>query len=133
MDFLIRTAGNMVGIWVTTLLMTAIAFRKGESLGFTLLYLFLIAAILTVLNRAVRPVVKVLTFPLYILTLGLFSIVVNGLMFALTAWLSGLVKVPLVVETYPAAALGGTITALVSSVVVGILRSLFASNPGNPN
>lgn len=124
MQFLFRTAGNMAGIWVTTLLMSSIWFRTGESGWYTLLYLFIIAAILTSVNFAIRPAVKFLAFPLYLLTLGLFSVVINGLMFGITAWVSDLVQVPLVVEGNWSAILGGTITAVVSSIITSLLRAM---------
>lgn len=114
----------MAGIWVAAWMLPTISFRQGESDGYTIAYLALIALILTIVNRAIRPIASVLTFPLYLLTLGLFAVVINGLMFGLTAWLSGIVNVPLVVDGWGAAILGGTITAIVSSIVAGILKAL---------
>ncbi len=118
----------MVGIWVAANIVAGIQLRTGQDVKYTLLYLFVVAAALTVVNRLVRPPVKFLTFPLYVVTLGLFSVVVNGLMFALAGWLAGWVDVPLTVNGWFPAILGGTLTALISWVVTGLLKALFGSD-----
>ncbi len=118
----------MAGIWVASWMLTSVAFRQGESWGYTLFYLFIVAVILTAANLIIRPVIKMLAFPLYILTLGLFSLVTNGLVFLVAGWVSDLVNVPLVVDGFWAAVWGGTITAIVASIVSGILGSLVPDN-----
>ncbi len=52
-----------------------------------LINLLIVAAVLGLVNTIIRPVVMLLTCPLIILTLGLFSLVVNALMLSLTDWL----------------------------------------------
>lgn len=118
----------MAGVWVASWLMAGIAFRQGESWGYTLLYLFVIAVILTAANLVIRPVIKVLAFPLYILTLGLFSLITNGIVFLAAGWLSDLVRVPLIIDGFWTAVWGGTITAIVASVVVGILGGIMPND-----
>ena len=49
--------------------------------------LLLVAAVFGIINAVLGPIAKLLTFPLIILTLGLFSIVINALLFLLTDWL----------------------------------------------
>jgi putative membrane protein len=49
---------------------------------------FWIAAIFAAVNLVVKPVLKLLSFPLLLLTLGLFLVVINAAMFGLTAWLT---------------------------------------------
>lgn len=124
MNFLIRTLGNMAGVWVASWLMAGITFRQGESWGYTLLYLLIIAVILTAANLVIRPVIRVVAFPLYILTLGLFSLITNGIVFLAAGWVSDLVRMPLIIEGFWTAVWGGTITAIVASVVVGILGGI---------
>lgn len=81
--------------------------------------LFIAALVLGLLNAIVRPILFWLTLPLTILTLGLFLLVLNGVMLALTAWL-----VPgFGIDTFGAAVLG----ALVLSVV-GFLTSWIGKN-----
>ena len=73
------------------------------------------ALIVGILNATVRPLVKVLTAPIGCLTLGLFSIVINGLMFWIAARLDLGVN---------ATFLGTTVTALVAGLASGVLGSL---------
>ncbi|HZU77417.1 MAG TPA: phage holin family protein [Dehalococcoidia bacterium] len=65
-------------------------------------------------NAFIKPVVRRLTCPLYVMTLGLFAIVVNALMLALTAWIAGQISVGFRVDDAPAALLGGLVTGIVS-------------------
>lgn len=70
------------------------------------------AAILGVLNALVRPVVKLLTCPLQILTFGLFTLVVNALMF----WLASAFPVGVQVNGFVGAFLGALVVSLISFV-----------------
>lgn len=70
------------------------------------------AVVVGILNAFVRPVVRFLTAPIGCITLGLFSIVINGLMF----WLAG--RLNLGVD---ATFLGATVTALVAGAASGVL------------
>lgn len=81
-----------------------------------------IALIFAVVNLLVRPVVKLLSLPFILLTLGLFLLVVNAAMFALTAALTD----RLAVEGFVAAVLAGLVVSVVSWVgetVLGVRRS----------
>jgi putative membrane protein len=80
----------------------------------------------------IAPVVKVLAFPLYILTFGLISVVINGVMFLFVAWLSSSFKAHLItIDGFGAAgasnaALGWAIlAALVMSVSTFLARAVF--------
>ncbi len=65
-------------------------------------------------NFLVKPVVKLLTFPLFILTLGLITLVVNALMLLLTSWLAGKLDLSFHVEGFWTAVVGGLIISVVS-------------------
>lgn len=121
MEFFIRTIGNMAGIWVAAWMLAGIDFRQGETWYYTVLYLFIVALILTAVNWLIRPIIRVLAFPLYILTLGLFSLVTNGLVLMAAGWVSGVVRVPLIVDGWGPAIWGGTIIAIIASIVSGLL------------
>lgn len=123
MKFLFRIIGNMLGIWVTSLFVSSITFQQDESLGVTLLYLAVIALILALVNSIVGGLVKILTFPLYLLTFGLFAIFTNGIVFAVAAWISTSLDLPLTVGSSWGAILGGTITAIVSTLIVAVFGS----------
>ena len=124
MRFLITVLGNMAGVWVAAWLLPAVSFRQGGEWYYTGLYLFIIAAILAGVNSLIRPVIRILAFPLYIVTLGLFALVTNGIVFRVVGWVSTTVHVPLVVDGWGGAIWGGTVTALVAWVVSGALATV---------
>ena len=90
MGFLIRVVINAFSIWVVTLIpalgVTVVAFPPGGTLQYVLT-LLLVAAIFALVNTFIGTVIKLLALPLYILTLGLISLLINGFLLWLTAWL----------------------------------------------
>jgi len=87
--------------------------------------LLIVAAIFGIVNSALRPILTVLTCPLVVLTLGLFTFVINALLLLLTAWLSSQFSLGLVVDGFGAAFVGGLLIGIVSvllSIFVGESR-----------
>ena len=78
--FLFRAALSMVGLWIATRLVGGIRIDDPRTL-------VLAGILLGVINAIVRPIAVILTFPLTLLTLGFFLLVVNAGMLGLTAWL----------------------------------------------
>jgi putative membrane protein len=68
-------------------------------------------------NAIVKPVVKMIALPLYIITLGLFTLVVNALMLMLTGWLSEHSQYGLRVDSFGTAVIGALIISVVSIVL----------------
>ncbi|HWI31592.1 MAG TPA: phage holin family protein [Microbacterium sp.] len=91
MRFLIRVVINAFAIWVCTLIpaltVMVTAFPPGETLQYVLT-LLIVAAIFAIVNTVIGTVVKIIAIPLYILTLGLISLVINGFLLWLTAWIT---------------------------------------------
>lgn len=91
MGFLLRVVVNAFAIWVVTLIpalmVQVIAFPPGEVLQLVLT-LLVVAVVFALVNTIIGTVIKVVAFPLYILTLGLISLLVNGLLLLITAWLT---------------------------------------------
>ncbi|GAA2486799.1 phage holin family protein [Streptomyces gobitricini] len=86
----------------------------GDSTGKKTLSLVLVALVFGIVNALVKPVVKLLTLPLFILTLGLFTLIVNALMLLLTSWLADELGLNFHVEGFWTAVLGGLIISVVS-------------------
>lgn len=90
MRFIIRVVVNAFAFWVVTLIpalqVTVVPFAPGETLQLVLTFL-LIAAIFAIVNTVIGTVIKIIAFPLYILTLGLISLIINGFLLWITAWL----------------------------------------------
>jgi putative membrane protein len=82
-----------------------------------LVTLLVVAAIFGVVNAIVRPIVNVLSIPLYILTLGLFFFVVNALMLMLTSWIADQLGVPFEVDGFWTAVFGAVVITLASALI----------------
>mgnify|MGYP003397175997 CR=1 FL=1 len=91
MRFIVRVVVNAFAIWVVTLIpaltVTATPFAPGETLQLVLT-LLLVAAIFALVNTIIGTIIKIVAFPIYILTLGLISLIVNGFLLWLTAWIT---------------------------------------------
>jgi putative membrane protein len=78
--FIVRLLITALGLWVAARLLPGIAFSSTGAL-------IVSALVLGFVNALIRPIIFILTFPLTILTLGLFILIVNGISLALVAWL----------------------------------------------
>ncbi|MNI88447.1 Membrane protein of unknown function [compost metagenome] len=74
-------------------------------------------------NAFVRPLVRLLSLPVTILTLGLFTIVINAAMLYLTAWLSTFTPVHLTIDSF-------FWTAILASVIISIISMVAGLIPG---
>jgi putative membrane protein len=114
LSLLLRLAASALALWITTLIIPGIKV-SAESTGGTVGTLLLVAIIFGVINAVLKPIVKVLGCGLYVLTLGLIALVVNGALFLLTSWICGQLDIPFHVDSFwPAAILGALVVALVS-------------------
>jgi putative membrane protein len=91
--FLLATVINALGLWLTTLVVPAIQLVPygGRETWAIIGSFLLVGAVFGIVNAIVTPVIKVLAFPLYILTFGLIAFVINGAILLLVAWLSQLI------------------------------------------
>jgi putative membrane protein len=83
MKIIIRILINAVALWLTAWLLPAFNLT-GDVLG-----ILLVAVIFGLVNAFIRPIVKLFSLPLTVLTLGLFTLVINTAMLLLTAWIAG--------------------------------------------
>lgn len=125
MGFLIRVVVNAFAIWVVTLIpalqVTVIAFPPGETLQLVLT-LLLVAAIFALVNTVIGTVIKILAFPLYILTLGLIGLVINAFLLWLTAAITSLWSFGLRVEDFWWGLVAAVLISLINWVFGIILR-----------
>jgi putative membrane protein len=85
--------------------------------------LFLVALVFGVLNASLRPLLKLLTFPLLILTLGLFTFVINAFMLLLTGWISERLNLGFHVAGFWPAFWGGLVISIVSMILSLFVKS----------
>ncbi|MBF5030072.1 MULTISPECIES: phage holin family protein [Micromonospora] len=120
MGFLIRLAITAVALWIATLIVPGVEV-SGRNTGSNVLTLIVVALVFGVVNAVLKPLIKVFGCVFYLLTLGLFALVVNALLFLLTDWIAGVLKLPFHVDGFWAAFWGAIVVAVVSwliSVVV---------------
>ena len=84
-SFLIRAALTGFALWVVTLVVHGVSFVGGDSPLHRAGIIFVVAVIFGLVNAFIKPIVQILSIPLYILTLGLIHIVINALMLWITA------------------------------------------------
>ncbi|MGX1271089.1 phage holin family protein [Streptomyces phaeoluteigriseus] len=112
-NFVVKTIANAGALAVAVWLLDKITLT-GASTGKKAGTLIVVALLFGLVNFLVKPIVKVLTFPLFILTLGLITLVVNALMLLLTSWLADKLDLSFHVEGFWTAVLGGLIISVVS-------------------
>jgi putative membrane protein len=121
-QLIIRLVVNGIALWIATLVVDGVDIEASTTTG-EVLTVLAIAAVFAVVNIVVRPIVKLLSLPLYVITLGLFTFVVNALMLLLTSWIADLLDVPFHVDGFWAALLGGLVISFVSWVINLVLPS----------
>jgi putative membrane protein len=114
--FLIRLVITAIALWVTTLIVPGVRVG-GESGANTALTLIAVALIFGVVNAVLKPVIKVFGCVFYLLTLGLFALVVNALLFLLTDWIARGLDLPFRVDGFWAAFWGAIVMAVVSWLI----------------
>ncbi|TFD89972.1 MULTISPECIES: phage holin family protein [Cryobacterium] len=125
--FLIQLIVTAVALWFTALFVTGVHVTPyAPDPGASVLTYLLLALIFGFVNTVVGGVLRVVAFPLYILTLGLFSLIVNGLLLLLVAWLSGFLGFGLVVDGFWWGVLGALVLGVISWLLGLILRPVTA-------
>ncbi len=139
-SFIVRVLINGLALWIASWILpgldisttaTTEAVAQGgvtqgtDPLGVVLAYLF-IGLIFGLVNALVRPIVSLLSLPITILTLGLFTIVINAAMLYLTSWLSSYTPVHFTIDSFfwtaVLAAIIITVVSLVAGRITGVRR-----------
>jgi putative membrane protein len=117
MRFLLRLIVNTFALWVAVRLVPGITFTGSP------LSLVLVALVFGVVNASIGLVLRIVTFPMTCLTLGLFSLVVNGLLFWLASVLSQDLGLGYHVDGFLPAVLGALVTSITSMILTFILKA----------
>lgn len=123
MSFLLRVIINAAAIWLAAQLLSGLEVVGGEDTSTTVIVYLVLGLVFGLVNAVVKPIVKLISFPLYILTLGLFTFVVNALMLMLTGWLSEQTDYGLRVDSFGTAFVGALIISIVSFILSVATRS----------
>ncbi|MFD0260213.1 phage holin family protein [Kitasatospora indigofera] len=113
-SFAIKTLINAAAIWVAAWIVTGITLSGQAGWGQQTFTVIAVALIFGVVNWLIKPVVKLFSLPLFVLTLGLITFVINALMLLLTSWASDKLNLDFHVDGFWAALFGALIISLVS-------------------
>jgi putative membrane protein len=117
MGILIRLVITAVSLWIANLVISGIELTT-DSVPGKIGTLLAVAVIFGIVNAILRPIIKTIGCGLYVFTLGLIALIVNGLLFLLTSWIAGRLDLPFhVTNFWPSAVLGALLVGVVSWVL----------------
>lgn len=117
MRFLIKTACTAFALWIVTLLPLDVAVT-GDQTGWSRVLVFLaVGAVIAGLNAVVKPILKVLSIPVLILTLGLFSLIITWFILWLAAWITSSFS-------FASLTIGGFWKSLLAALIIAIITAI---------
>lgn len=114
MGLLIRILIYAASLWVAIFVVPGLELENG------LLALLIIALIFAGVNAVIRPIVTILSLPFILLTLGLFLLIVNWAMLAITIWISGILDLGISSDGFGSTFIGAIIVAIVAWIGEGL-------------
>ena len=125
MGFLIRSIVNGFALWVLSLIpllqITITPFPPGRDLQLVIT-LVALGALFGLVNAVVGTLIKIVAFPLFVLTLGLISLLLNGVLLLVTAWITGFWSWGLDVGAFWPGVLAGILLSIINWIFSIILR-----------
>ncbi|HEY7524699.1 MAG TPA: phage holin family protein [Candidatus Limnocylindrales bacterium] len=120
-DLVIRVVVNAAALWVAVQVVPQIVFNYGGDWW----KLLVVALIFAIVNSYLKPIVKALSFPISLLTLGLVAFVINAAMLLLVAFLSDQLKLGFKIGGFPPGIDSDAIVgAFLGAVVISIVSTL---------
>jgi putative membrane protein len=117
-DLVIKVLINAAAVWVAVQLVPQITFDFGSDWW----KLLLVALILALVNTYLKPIVKVLSFPITLVTLGLFALVLNALLLLLVALASDQLGLGFAIGGFPPTfSADAFVGALLGSIVISLV------------
>ena len=119
--FLIGVAGTAIAIAILIYVLPQVEFNG------TVVQLVIVAVVFGLVNGFIKPIVKLLALPITAITLGLFSLVINGLLLLLVAWIANdFLKIDFTVGGFPTEGLSldAIFAAIIASIVLSIISTL---------
>ena len=121
--FLITLIVNAVALWLTALIVSGVdVVAYAADTGAQVLTYLLIALIFGFVNSFVGTFVRIVAFPLYVLTRGLVALIVKGLLLLLVAWISGVLGFGLVIDGFWTGVLGALVLGIIAWLLGLIVR-----------
>lgn len=124
-DLLVKILINAIGVYVAVLVVPQIDFPAADNLlklQGNWWQVIVVAAILALINSYIKPLLKILSFPITLLTLGLFAFILNAALLLLAAFLADLVGIDFTIGKFPPEFTIDTISgALIGSIVISLV------------
>jgi putative membrane protein len=111
---------NAFAIWIATLVIPAVTVGGQGGVGRRILSFLIVGALFGIINTFIKPLVKLFTLPLYLLTLGLISFVVNALMLKIVEWLSGKIGIDFDAGPFFWSTLGAALVITFVSMILNV-------------
>ena len=123
MRFIVKVIVIAFALWLTTFIVSGVSVVPYEDTQIsTVLTYLLIGLIFGLVNAIVGTFIRIVAFPLYVLTLGLISFLVNGLLLLIVDWISDALGFGLQVENFWWGVLGALVLGLISWLIGLIVR-----------
>jgi putative membrane protein len=121
-NFALQTVINAVALWVAAWAIPGITFGGGST-GQVVKTVVIVALIFGIVNVFIKPILKLISLPFIILTLGLFVFIVNAFMLQLTSWLAGKFDLAFHVEHFFWDAVFGAIIITFMSMILSFVKT----------
>jgi putative membrane protein len=134
--FLVRVVINALAFWLTTVVIGAISSAPGitvtpygeKGVPETVLTYLLVALIFGLVNGVIGNLIRIVAFPLYLLTLGLIALIVNSLLLLLVSWISGQLGFGLHVRDFLWGVAGAIVLGIISWLLGIVLRPILGKS-----
>ncbi|NHA67431.1 phage holin family protein [Phycicoccus sp. CMS6Z-2] len=101
MNFLVRVAVNAVALWVAALVVPGVDLAEDQAAWTSkAVTIVLVALLFGLVNAVVKPIATFFSFPFIVLTLGLFTFVVNAFMLQITEWVSDAIGLSFTIDHF---------------------------------
>ncbi|WP_406297672.1 phage holin family protein [Embleya sp. NBC_00888] len=113
-SLVVKLVVNALAIWFASWFVHGIDLADGASAGSKAKTIVVVALIFGIVNAVIKPLVKLFSLPLFVLTLGLITFVINALMLWLTEAISNKLDLDFHIDGFWAALLGALVISIVS-------------------
>ncbi|GAA3623136.1 phage holin family protein [Microlunatus ginsengisoli] len=120
MRFLLRVLVNAAALGIATWLFSGISLTGGSDQE-KVITVLLVALIFGIVNAIVKPLFRIVTIPIILLTLGIFLLIINALLLMFTSWLAGVFGLGWHVDGFWTALWGSIVISIVSFILNAFL------------
>jgi|GEM_PF-61063 len=127
MNYLLRVLVTAASFWVARWILPGMDVRSDTGTpetGEIVIALLIVSVVFGLVNSIVRPIVSLLSLPVTCLTLGLFTLVINAAMLALTVWVTSFLPVYVYIDSFWTTILAALIISIVSTIMSWLVASV---------